>query len=175
MNIFLAIIFFLASIVIFYEIFHKIVLYNLYDIVIINSLKGSIMKNILLCSHCIFPTHDIENTAKYYKNILGFTPVSYLESIEPHICLYRDNTEIILTLSRKQKVIPNRELYGYGEDAYFITDKQEELQKEFMLKGAKFIKTLYITDYNNYEFLIEDIDKRWIAFGKKTYDARPNI
>ncbi|WP_342447956.1 hypothetical protein [Paenibacillus maysiensis] len=42
----------------------------------------------------MFPTNDIEKTSEFYSRYLGFRAVSYLEAEEPHICLYRDDTEI---------------------------------------------------------------------------------
>ncbi|URN96890.1 MAG: glyoxalase [Candidatus Pristimantibacillus lignocellulolyticus] len=125
------------------------------------------MKNFLLQSHCIFPTPEIIKTADFYEQKMGFKAVQFLEATEPHICLYRDTTEIILTRTNGQKVIPNRELYGYGYDAYFITKNQEELQEEFINSNVKLIRRLDHTDYNNKEFVVEDIDGRWIAFGIK--------
>ena len=115
---------------------------------------------------CIFPCPDIIKTANFYKDMLGFTYVQYLDVAEPHICLYRDNIEIILLKSNK-KVIPNRILYGYGYDAYVYTDKQDRFLEEFKNKGVKIIKDLSIKDYNNKEFVIEDFDGRHIAFGLK--------
>ncbi|MFS1515755.1 VOC family protein [Bacillus sp. SCS-151] len=125
------------------------------------------MKNLLLESHCIFPTKNIMKTANFYEEKMGFRVANYLNSNEPHICLYRDTTEIILTKSNGQKVIPNRELYGYGYDAYFITKNQEELQEEMVNSNVKIVRSLDNTDYNNKEFVVEDIDGRWIAFGIK--------
>ncbi|ASA20434.1 VOC family protein [Paenibacillus donghaensis] len=121
----------------------------------------------LLQSHSIFPTLDIEQTAAYYVQYLGFRAVPYLDAQEPLICLYRDDTEIILTCSRGQRVIPNRELYGYGYDAYFITRDQEQLEQELAAAGVKIVRPLMNTDYNNKDFVIEDIDGRWICFGIK--------
>lgn len=115
----------------------------------------------------MFPTPNIEGTAKYYNEIMGFGIVKYLDVKESHICLYRDNVEIILTKANSKKVYTNRELYGYGEDTYFITDNQEALQNEFISKGAKIVRPLNMTDYNNMEFVLEDIDGRWLAFGMK--------
>ena len=123
--------------------------------------------NKLYQSHCVFPTPDIENTSKFYTEKMGFRAISYLAVKEPHICLYRDATEIILTKSNGQRVIPNRELYGYGEDAYFITDQQKALESEFSGKGVKIVRPLHKTDYNNLEFVIEDVDGRWLTFGIK--------
>ena len=122
------------------------------------------MKAYLSQSHCVFPTPNIKRTAKYYVDILGFRAVEYLNVNEPHICLYRDGTEIILTVANTDRIFPNRELYGYGEDAYFITSEQEILQAEFTEKGVKIVRELKKTDYGNREFTIEDIDGRHIAF-----------
>jgi len=118
-------------------------------------------------SHCVFPTPDIIKTSDFYERVMGFKAAKYLDAKEPHICLYRDTTEIILTKSNSQKVIPNRELYGYGYDGYFITDNQEKLQEEFRKAGANIVRELFNTDYHNKEFVVEDIDGRWIGFGIK--------
>ncbi|WP_186333707.1 VOC family protein [Paenibacillus xylanexedens] len=125
------------------------------------------MTHALLMSHSVFPTLDMKRTAQFYEEKMGFRVVEYFDAVEPHICLYRDLTEIILTQSNGQKVIPNRELYGYGYDAYFITKNQEELQQELINADVKIVRDLNHTDYNNKEFVIEDVDGRWIAFGIK--------
>ena len=83
---------------------------------------------------CIFPVPDIQKTAEYYTSKLGFRAVEYLQCAEPHICLYRDDSEIILLQGNKE-VIPNRTLYGYGFDAYLYTEFQEQLEQEFAEKG----------------------------------------
>ena len=115
---------------------------------------------------CIFPVPDIQKTAEYYTSKLGFRAVEYLQCAEPHICLYRDDSEIILLQGNKE-VIPNRTLYGYGFDAYLYTEFQEQLEQEFAEKGVKFARPLKVTDYQNKEFVVEDIDGRWLAFGLK--------
>ncbi len=121
----------------------------------------------LYASHSVFPTPNIVKTAEYYADKLGFRRVDYLDSKEPHICLYRDDVEFILTQSNGQRVIPNRELYGYGGDAYVIVKDQQALQDEYEAKGVKIVHQLHKTDYHNQEFVIEDIDGRWIYFGIK--------
>ncbi len=116
---------------------------------------------------CIFPVPDIRKTAAYYTEKLGFTAVEYLECREPHICLYLDRSEIILLQANTEKIVPNRELYGYGYDAYLYTDQQEAMEKEFAAKGVSIVRPLGMTDYRNREFVIEDVDGRWLAFGLK--------
>lgn len=89
----------------------------------------------LLGISCIFPAPDIEKTAAFYENKLGFRAAPYLDCQDPHICLYKDNVEIILLQASTDQVLPNRELYGYGYDAYFYTDNQEHLEKVMRQKG----------------------------------------
>ena len=43
----------------------------------------------------------------------------------------------------------------------------KELQKEFDSKGLKIVKRLSVTDYNNKELVLEDVDGRWLGFGVK--------
>jgi catechol 2,3-dioxygenase-like lactoylglutathione lyase family enzyme len=117
--------------------------------------------------NCVFPTPDILHTSEFYEKVMGFRAVRFLDAQEPHICLYRDRTEIILTDSRGREVVPNRKLYGYGYDAYFITDDQEGLQEELRNAGAEIARPLLRTDYHNREFVVEDIDGRWLGFGYK--------
>ncbi|AJS58814.1 glyoxalase [Paenibacillus sp. IHBB 10380] len=114
----------------------------------------------------IFPTTDFYKTASYFEG-LGFRSVYYLNSVEPHVCLYRDSIEIVLTKSKNDKIQPNRLIHGYGYDAYLITSEQKEIENEFINLGVKIIRPLARTDYNNSEFVFEDIDGRWIAVGKK--------
>lgn len=121
----------------------------------------------LFASHCVFPTPDIRRTAEYYVEKLGFRRVDYLDAREKHICLYRDGVEFILTQSDGREVVPNRVLYGYGGDAYVIVRDQQTLQDEYEAKGVKIVQRLHKTDYHNREFVIEDIDGRWIYFGIK--------
>lgn len=116
---------------------------------------------------CIFPVPDILKTARFYTDSLGFRAVEYVECEEPHICLYRDKTEIILLKANTDRVFTNRELYGYGYDAYLYTSEMEELEKQLRRNRVKIARPPSMTDYKNREFVIEDIDGRWIAFGRK--------
>ena len=118
-------------------------------------------------SSCIFPVPDMRKTAAFYVNSLGFTAVEFFNCKDPHICLYLDDTEIILLRANKDRVQPNRELYGNGYDAYLYTDDQVTLEQDFISKGVLVVKPLSVSDYENEEFVIEDIDGRWLAFGLK--------
>lgn len=119
-------------------------------------------------THClqIFPSTDMDQTQEFYERI-GFRAVRYLESKEPHICLYKDQIEIVLIQSNQEVIIPNREAHGYGYDAYFITEQQAEMEKHLKALGVKLVRPLSTTDYDNKEFVFEDVDRRWIAIGNK--------
>lgn len=71
------------------------------------------MKKYLYSLLSVFPTPNIERTSEFYEKVMGFRAVKYLDVKDPYICLYRDNTEIILTKASTDKVYPNRELYGF--------------------------------------------------------------
>lgn len=116
---------------------------------------------------CVLPCDDMRRTGDFYEEKLGFRQVRYLDSAEPHICLYRDETELILTQARESVFVPNHVRYGYGYDLYFYTGRQEALQMEFRDKGVKIVRELSVTDYQNREFVIEDPDGRRVAFGRK--------
>ena len=49
----------------------------------------------------------------------------------------------------------------------FYTDNQEELERRLISRGVLITRPLNVTDYQNKEFVIEDIDGRWLAFGLK--------
>lgn len=114
----------------------------------------------------IFPSAAFLETKEFYER-LGFRAVCYMESSQPHICLYRDAVEIILTKSSLERICPNREVHGYGYDAYFIAGNQAELYDEIARGGATIVKELNRTDYGNAEFVFEDNEGRWVAVGRK--------
>ncbi len=117
----------------------------------------------------ILPVPDLEITSAFYESYLNFKAVKYLNVKELHICLYRDAIEIVLIKSNLPQVEPNRILHktGSGCDGYFTSEDVELLYNEFQDNGLKIMKHLDMTDYGNREFVIEDINKRWIGFGMK--------
>lgn len=114
----------------------------------------------------IFPSASIEATRSFYEAI-GFRSESHLDSDQPHVCLYRDAIELVLTRSTRGEIVPNREAHGYGYDAYFIASELDSIHGELKRKGVKFVKELNLTDYANREFVFEDNERRWIAVGRK--------
>lgn len=83
---------------------------------------------------CIVPVSNIKKPKEFYISCLGFRAVEYLECTEPHICLYKDDIEIILLKANTDHINPNRKLYGYGYDVYLYTDDGKLLKRSFVLK-----------------------------------------
>ncbi len=130
---------------------------------------------------CIFSVPDIGATASYYES-LGFRAVKSLNAKEKHACLYLGDAEIVLTESGGRAATPNRTLYGYGYDAYLYASDPTAMYEEFSKKGVRFARPLGMTDYGNLEFVVEDLDGRWVAFGIKqakapelTLEALPGV
>ncbi|MEK5530025.1 hypothetical protein MKX79_11665 [Viridibacillus sp. FSL R5-0468] len=48
-----------------------------------------------------------------------------------------------------------------------ITNNHEDLQEEFINSDVKIVRSLSNIEYNNKEYVNEDIDARWIVFGIK--------
>jgi len=117
-------------------------------------------------AYLVFPVYDLKTTMDYYQKVYGFKSDPRFNVIAPLVILKRDKARIILTYGAT-RVKPNRELYGYGFDAYFNTPDPLALQKEFVDKGAKLIKPVVVTEYGTTEFIVEDNDGRWLAFAAK--------
>jgi catechol 2,3-dioxygenase-like lactoylglutathione lyase family enzyme len=121
----------------------------------------------LYAAHPVFPVPDVARSAAFYRDVLGFRPVEYLDAAEPHVCLYRDGVEIILTSAPDVPVVPHRVRHGFGYDAYLITDQQAALHRELTEAGATVVRAPAMTDYHNMELVVEDADGRWLGFGIK--------
>ena len=125
------------------------------------------MKSELSHSLLILPVPNLNLTSDYYEKKLNFKAIKYLDVEQPHICLYRDLVEIVLTKSKLCEIQPNRMTHGYGYDGYFTGKNIDKIYKACVSSGVKIVKPLQMTDYGNFEFVLEDIDKRWICIGIK--------
>ena len=118
---------------------------------------------------CILPVPRPAKTAAFYES-LGFRAVEVRRGERTQIRLYRDQAELILVQSPAVTTMPNRALYGEECDVYLYTDNPAALEKEFRRKGAKLVRSL--ADTRGQEFLLEDIDGRWLSF-RAPFSARP--
>lgn len=116
----------------------------------------------------VFLVEDVQRSAGFYVNILGFTYAKHLDKNDKFIAIYRDSIEIILVEKIKGEIESNQSKYGNGYDTYINPDSIERVDKiyqEYKNKNVKIISEPSITDYGSYEFVIQDIDGRNLGIG----------
>jgi catechol 2,3-dioxygenase-like lactoylglutathione lyase family enzyme len=117
----------------------------------------------------VFVTPDIRATARYYREVFGFTVVEHYDAEEAFATIYRDSVEVVLVEARGGEVESNRARYGAGFDIYFDPDTLEgvdALHAELRAKGARILGQPAMTPYGSYEFVVEDVDGRLIGIGR---------
>ncbi len=117
----------------------------------------------------VFVTPDVQKTAEYYRDVLGFRVAEHFDKEEKLAALYRDAVEIIVVQSKHGTVLSNQERYGARYDAYLDPEEVEDvdpLHAELKEKGAKILSPPSLTSYGCYEFVLEDIDGRRIGVGR---------
>jgi predicted enzyme related to lactoylglutathione lyase len=117
----------------------------------------------------ILPTPDVARTAAWYRDVLGFGVVEHLEADDPFAAAYRDAVELVFVQTRTGVFEPNRVRYGAGYDVYIDPDTVagvDEIYAEVVATGAKVIRPPTPIGYGSYEFLIEDVDGRWVCVGR---------
>jgi len=122
----------------------------------------------LAASAIIFVTSEVEKTAAYYRDVLGFRVVEHYDLPEKFAALYRDVVEIVVMQALHGTVRSNRANYGAGFDAYLVPETLEAVtgfHDEIEAKGAKIVQPPALTAYGSLEFVFEDIDGRQIGVG----------
>jgi len=117
----------------------------------------------------VFVTPDVQKTATYYQDVLGFRVVEHYDQAEPFAALYRDAVEIVVVQARYGEVVPNRTRYGAGYDAYLDPEDVQDvdvLYADWKAQGATIVSPPAMTAYGSYEFVLEDVDGRLIGVGR---------
>jgi predicted lactoylglutathione lyase len=117
----------------------------------------------------VFISRDVQRTAQFYTEKLGFTSAKHYDKDDHFAALYRDDIEIVVVQAQQGTVAPNRQRYGAGYDAYIdpaTTEGVDPIYEEFAANGVKVVTPPHMTDYGSYEFVIEDIDGRLIGIGR---------
>ena len=104
-----------------------------------------------------FYSEDIEKTAEYYKEMLGFYAESYEENGKRLVLLSAGNTEIELSDDADTCQMGVR----------IMTARLDSLYGSLLKKGAVITKKPSITPFGNREMEIEDCDGRRIIFSVK--------
>ncbi len=101
-----------------------------------------------------FYSEDIEKTAAFYKEMLGFSAERYSFGEREHVLLSAGNVEIEIT------DIPE----GSVNSARIMSARLDAVYSSLEKKGAEIINPPHMTDAGNREFEIYDCDKRVVTF-----------
>jgi len=116
----------------------------------------------------VFISEDVRITVEFYVEKLGFKFATHYDKIDNFATIYRDSIEFVIVQSKFGKIESNTKRYGAGYDAYINTETVsgvDIIYEEFISKGVKVVSKPHKTDYGIYEFVIEDIDGRFIGIG----------
>jgi catechol 2,3-dioxygenase-like lactoylglutathione lyase family enzyme len=117
----------------------------------------------------LLPTPDVSKTAAYYRDILGFLVIEHLDAEDPFAAAYRDEVELVFVQMKSGEFLPNHVRYGAGYDVYLdpdTVDGVDEIYAEVVAAGAHIVREPAMVGYGSYEFVLEDVDGRWVGVGR---------
>jgi catechol 2,3-dioxygenase-like lactoylglutathione lyase family enzyme len=122
----------------------------------------------LLRSAPYFPVPDVEQSAAFYEQSLGFRcEYSAGAPLQFAICS-RDGLAIMLRRVSAPELITPNERQGGTWDAFFWVDDAQALHAEFNAKGVDVVYGPLIQEaYQMREFAIRDCDGHVLGFGQE--------
>ncbi len=116
-----------------------------------------------------FIVSDVEKTAEFYRDALGFQITDYFLNPPVHAIVTRGQSQVFLGKANGPIGISNRFLKPVGIDAYFRVSGVELLMEQFQQKRVKIIEGLVLRDYGITELVIEDCNGFVLVFGEDTH------
>jgi len=124
------------------------------------------MKAKLKSSAAILLVKDVEDSASWYKDKLGFEIQKLYGEPPTFGIISRDGNNLMFCKSPPENIIPNWKNVQATSNVYFWVDDVEALYEEYKTSGAKIDWDLCIQPYGVKEFGINDPDEYDIAFGQ---------
>ncbi|MDP9230769.1 MAG: hypothetical protein M3O67_08870 [Bacteroidota bacterium] len=112
-----------------------------------------------------FVVEDVEKTAEYYRDFLGFRILDYFLDPPVFALVERDEVEIHFGKADKEDVKTNTTERKVGYDAYIWTSDIDALFEEFKIKNVNMIEGPVKRQYGSREIVISDCNDFKIAFG----------
>ena len=110
----------------------------------------------------MLPTHDIDASVAFYRDLLGFTVESYQEKWKwAHV--RRDDCELMLDESINGD--------KSGSVVYFYPDNVDALHQELQAKGCAFETDLRKTFYGMHEFRLRDPGGNYLWIGQRKEES----
>ncbi|GAB5409627.1 MAG: hypothetical protein BalsKO_19920 [Balneolaceae bacterium] len=111
---------------------------------------------------------DVEKSANYYRDKIGFTYERFWGDPPGFCILHRGQFSLMLSRTGHLKhIIPHYKVVHQMWNVYFWVDDAKKLYDEFIASGAIIDYHLTEKDYGCLEFGIQDLDGYDIAFGQE--------
>ena len=105
--------------------------------------------------------HDLERSASYYRNVLGFE----VRKIDDPGWQFFVRDECFIMAGECRDALPPAELGDHSYFAYLEVDDIDALYSDVVSKGAAVIKNLRTEPWGMREFGIRTVDGHRIMFG----------
>ncbi|MEM1177903.1 MAG: VOC family protein [Acidobacteriota bacterium] len=115
-----------------------------------------------------FVVADVESTAHYYCDVLGFEITDRFLDPPVHMIVTRGYVQIFLAQARGESSVSNRRLLDVGIDAYIRVWGVRALADEFRSRGATILEGPVIRVYEQEELVVEDCNGFVLVFGEDT-------
>lgn len=118
----------------------------------------------------VFAVSDVVQSAKYYRDVLGFTFDRYWGEPPCFVMLNRDSVDLFLSGSAApDDVKPNHRVVPAADwDTYVWVRDAAALLEELNERGAKIVSGPEATFYHTIEFVVEDPDGYHLCFAQDT-------
>jgi catechol 2,3-dioxygenase-like lactoylglutathione lyase family enzyme len=120
----------------------------------------------VLRSSPYFPVADVQRSARYYADTLGFA-TEYIAGEPPLFAICsRDHFGIFLRRVADPSLIRPSEAQGGTWDAFFWIDDVEALHAELVRRGATIVYGPTPQEYGLLELAVRDCDGHVLGFGQ---------
>jgi len=121
-------------------------------------------------SSAVLLVFDLEHSASYYRDMLGFECQMYGDPPD-FMSASRDDVVVLMALCREpHKIVPNRKIVDKIWNVYIRVDDVDGISSEIQRRGTPIDYSLYNAPHGFREFGVTDPDGHDIAFGQRVID-----
>ncbi len=121
-------------------------------------------------SSAVLLVSDLERSASYYGDMLGFECQLYGDPPD-FMTAARDDVVVLIALcSEPEKIVPNWKIVDKIWNVYIRVDDVDQIYAEVQWRGAPIDYSLYDAPHGFREFGVTDPDGHDIGFGQRLTD-----
>jgi len=121
-------------------------------------------------SSAVLLVFDLEHSASYYRDMLGFECQMYGDPPD-FMSASRDDVVVLMALCREpHKIVPNWKIVDKIWNVYIRVDDVDGISSEIQRRGTPIDYSLYNAPHGFREFGVTDPDGHDIAFGQRVID-----